>query len=343
VDKSQFRVLVVDDYEPWRRYLSTALGKQEGLNVIAELSDGLQAVQKAEELRPDLILLDIGLPTLNGIEVARQIRKVCPASKIVFVSDNRSADIANEALSTGAIGYVVKSDAASDLLPAVKAVIEGKRFVSASLASRLNGPPDPQTGAHFHRGDLVTFAPTQNVGSTREHEVAFYSDGTSFLYGFTEFIGAALKAGNSAIVLATESHRDRLLSTLQANGLDIGIAIEQGRYIAVDAADTLSTFMINGLPDPVRFSNVARDLVLTAAKAAQGEQRRVVVCGECAPLLWVQGNAEAAIRLEELWDKIARTYDVATLCGYSRASFQGGIGSYVYKKICAQHAVAHSL
>jgi DNA-binding NarL/FixJ family response regulator len=342
VDKPQFRVLVVDDYEPWRRYLSTALGKQEGLNVIAELSDGLQAVQKAEELRPDLILLDIGLPTLNGIEVARQIRKVCPASKIVFVSDNRSADIANEALSTGAIGYVVKSDAATDLLPAVKAVIEGKRFVSASLASRLNGPPDPQTGAHFHRGDLVTFAPTQNVGSTREHEVAFYSDGTSFLYGFTEFIGAALKAGNSAIVVATESHRDSLLPRLQANGLHIGAAIEQGRYIPLDVQDTLSTFMVNGLPDPVRFVKVIDDLVLAAAKAANGDHPRVVACGECAPLLWTQGNAKAAIRLEQLWDKVAKKYDLYILCGYSLASLQGGNGSHVFAKTCAEHSAVHS-
>ena len=114
-----------------------ALLKQPKLQVIGEVSDGLEAVQKAEELQPDLILLDIGLPTLNGIEAARQIRKVSPGSKILFVSENRSVDIAEEALSTGAGGYVVKSDAAGELLPAVKAVLEGKRFVSASLAGHF--------------------------------------------------------------------------------------------------------------------------------------------------------------------------------------------------------------
>lgn len=137
LSEASIRVLVVDDHEPWRRFASTTLLTQPELQVIGEVSDGLEAVQQAEELQPDLILLDIGLPRLNGIEAARRIRKVSPASKIIFVSENRSADIAEEALSTGACGYVVKSDAAGELLPAVKAVLEGKRFVSACLAGHF--------------------------------------------------------------------------------------------------------------------------------------------------------------------------------------------------------------
>lgn len=131
------RVLVVDDYEPWRRFASTALLKQPELRVIGEVSDGLEAVRQAQQLQPDLILLDVGLPTLNGIEAARQISEVSPKSKILFVSENRSVDVAEEALSAGAGGYVVKSDAASELLPAVKAVLAGKRFVSASLTGHF--------------------------------------------------------------------------------------------------------------------------------------------------------------------------------------------------------------
>jgi len=133
MDTSSIRVLLVDDNELWRRFASTTLRKQAELQVIGEATDGLQAVQQARELLPDLILLDIGLPSLNGIEAARRIREVSPASKILFVSENRSPDIAEAALSTGADGYVVKSDAAGELLPAVKAVLDGKRFVSASL------------------------------------------------------------------------------------------------------------------------------------------------------------------------------------------------------------------
>ena len=131
------RVLVVDDYAPWHGFVSTTLRKEPELEIVGNVSDGLEAVQQAQQLQPDLILMDIGLPTLNGIEAARRISEVCPASKILFVSENRSPDIAEKALSNGAGGYVLKSDAGSDLLPAVKAVLQGKRFISASLAGHF--------------------------------------------------------------------------------------------------------------------------------------------------------------------------------------------------------------
>lgn len=137
MSKSSIRVLVVDDYEPWRRFASATLLKRTELQVIGEVFDGLEAVQQAKELQPDLILLDIGLPTLNGIEAARRIQVVSPASKIVFVSENRSPDLAKEALSKLGGGYVVKSDAAGELLPAIKAVLEGKQFISTSLAGHF--------------------------------------------------------------------------------------------------------------------------------------------------------------------------------------------------------------
>jgi CheY-like chemotaxis protein len=137
MERPVVRVLIVDDYEKWRRFLRLTLAVREQLQIIAEVTDGPEAIQKAEELQPDLILLDIGLPTLNGIEAARRIREVSPNSKILFISENRSQDIAREALSTGAGGYVVKSDAAGELLHAIKVVLEGKRFISASLAGHF--------------------------------------------------------------------------------------------------------------------------------------------------------------------------------------------------------------
>ena len=103
------RVLVVEDYEPFRRFVCSTLGKRPELQVIGEASDGLEAVQKAEELQPDLILLDVGLPSLSGIEAARRIRKLSPKSKILFVSQESSADVVQEALRIGALGYVAKT------------------------------------------------------------------------------------------------------------------------------------------------------------------------------------------------------------------------------------------
>ena len=122
-------ILVVDDFEPWRRFVSSLLRTILELQVAGEASDGLEAVQKAVELKPDLILLDIALPTLNGIEAARQIRKLVPESKIIFLSQESSADVVQAALSVGACGYVVKANAGRELPAAVETVISGMKFV----------------------------------------------------------------------------------------------------------------------------------------------------------------------------------------------------------------------
>jgi len=134
------RILVVDDFEPWRRFVFSTLQNQADLKIVLEVSDGLQAVKQAEQLRPDLVLLDIGLPTLNGIQAARRIRSVSPNSRILFLSENSALDVAEGALEAGGAGYVVKSDAGRELLAAVQAVCEGKRYVSAILAGQLLCP-----------------------------------------------------------------------------------------------------------------------------------------------------------------------------------------------------------
>ena len=125
------RVLVVEDFAPFRQFILSTLVERADLQVICEVADGLEAVQKAEELKPDLILLDIGLPTLNGIEAARQIRKLAPESKIIFLTQESSADVMQEAISLGAWGYVVKARAATDLLATVEAVIPEEHFVDS--------------------------------------------------------------------------------------------------------------------------------------------------------------------------------------------------------------------
>ena len=131
---SVMRVLVVEDFAPFWQVIRSTLAERPDVQVIGEVADGLEGVQKAEVLEPDLVLLDIGLPTLNGIEAARQIRKRAPDSKIIFVSQESSSEVVQEALKLGAWGYVVKTRASSDLLAAVDAFLEGRQFVSVGLA-----------------------------------------------------------------------------------------------------------------------------------------------------------------------------------------------------------------
>lgn len=133
---SAIRVIVVDDFEPFRRFVRASLQARPDIQVICEVSDGLEAVAKAEELQPDLILLDIGLAKLDGIEVARRLRHRLPGTKILFVSANCDTAVIDAALSTGANGYVLKADARSELLPAIKAVLQSEVFVSAGIKTR---------------------------------------------------------------------------------------------------------------------------------------------------------------------------------------------------------------
>jgi DNA-binding NarL/FixJ family response regulator len=127
---SSTRILVVDDFEPWRRFACSTLRKEPGFQIVGEASDGLEAFQRAVELEPDLILSDIRLPLLNGIEAARRIHEMVPGAKIIFLSDETSVDVVQEAMSFGASGYVFKTMAASDLLTAVETVLSGLKFVS---------------------------------------------------------------------------------------------------------------------------------------------------------------------------------------------------------------------
>jgi len=225
----------------------------------------------------------------------------------------------------------------------VKVVLGGGRFVGSRFAGHsFFATSDVQSPRSARGNKILRSLQGPDVQIARRHEAGFYSDDVSLLDGFTQFVGAALQAGNSAIVVATESHRDDLLLRLQAHGLDIAAAIEQGRYVSLDADETLSTFMVNGMPDPVRFFDVVDDLVLNAAKAAKGEPPHVAACGEGAPLLWGQGNPEAAIRLELLWNEVVKSYDVDVFCGYRLGSFQGGMGSHIFEKLCAVHTAFHS-
>jgi len=133
---SSVRVLVVDDFEPFRRFVASILQKRPELQIIGEVSDGLEAVQKTEVLRPDLILLDIGLPNLNGLEAANRIRQVASGARIILLTQNSDEEIVRAALSAGAQGYVLKTDAGSELLPAVTGVLGGDDFVSCGIKGR---------------------------------------------------------------------------------------------------------------------------------------------------------------------------------------------------------------
>jgi DNA-binding NarL/FixJ family response regulator len=312
-----FKILVVDDFEPFRRFVCSTLKPRIEFHVIGQASDGLEAVQKVAELEPDLVLLDIGLPKLNGLEVARCARRLAPTARILILSQESSPDVVRETLSLGVLGYVHKPRALRDLIPAIDAVLEGKTFISANIE------------------------PTKDVDvqSTHRHEILLCSGDQVLLDEITRFTAAALSAGNAVIALLTKPHQDVLLRRLRAQGVDIAAAIEQGTYIPLEVHDVLSMFMVDDWPDADRISMAVDDIVKGAATGPSGERRRVVVCGEGAPTLLAQGKVEAAIQLERLWYEVVKIHGVDTLCPYPIVEGQED----VIKRLCAEHTAVISL
>ena len=301
-------ILIVEDFEPFRTFVRRTLEQRPEFQIV-QASDGLEAIDKAQELQADLILMDIGLPRLNGIEACKRIRKIAPRTQILFLSQESDSGVVQETFRLGARGYVYKPFAFSHLLPAIDVVLWGRRFLSSDLEFRV---PNSQP----------------------QHEVQFYND-SNFLTGAARFITDALRTADATIVLATKSHRDSLFERLAAEDFDIEQAARQGTYIALDAADTLSTITVNGMPDPVLFSASLRGLIESVSKRRQIEHPHIAIFGECVGLLCAEGNTDAAIRLERIGNDLGQEYNLDILCAYPLPE-KGAL-----KGICVEHTAVY--
>jgi len=170
------------------------------------------------------------------------------------------------------------------------------------------------------------------------HIVQFYECDDFMVTEVGRFIGTAIGAGDSGIVIATKPHRDGIAQQLASHGLNVTMAIAQGRYLALDAAETLAKFMITGQPDRERFTSVIGEVVERARKAAGREGARVAAFGEMVALLWAEGKRDAAIRLEQLWNSLAETHAFSLHCAYPIKDFSRRDHSEPFLKICAEHS-----
>ena len=307
---------MVDDHEPWRRNIISILGNSRRWQVIGEASDGVTAIHKAGALQPDLILLDVELPAMNGIEAARRILAVAPAARILFVSAHRTWDIVGAAFASGARGYLTKLDVGDGLLPAMNVIADGTRFVSATLTGRYRDgrhPPPPR------------------------HDVGFYADESVLVAAYTQFAKAALDAGKTLILVAAESRRDEVHRALRALGVDVDFAHQQRRFLPLDIGDALSTFMVNGWPDEERFWQAGTSLVARAAGTARCSPAGVAVCGEGTATLFREGRVDAAVRLEHLWNELAMTFNVDIFCPYSTIGLDHHRNGGGIQRICNEH------
>jgi signal transduction histidine kinase len=174
---------------------------------------------------------------------------------------------------------------------------------------------------------------------SHQHGVQFYSQDKFLLEELGEYIGNVLRAGDAAVVVATEQHRDGLLPWLTAQGLDVGALLEKGRFVAMDAEQVLATFILDGWPSEERFNDVVGGIVARALACAGSVQPRVAIFGEMVALLWADGKTEAAIRLEQLWNGLARTKSFSLFCAYPMSSFNREEDAGLLLKVCNEHSV----
>jgi len=182
---------------------------------------------------------------------------------------------------------------------------------------------------------LDTSAFAVATGEDLGHVVQFY-EGDAFLVDtVARFVGAGLGAGDTAVIIATRPHRKHVEEQLRMRGLDVSRAREQGRYIPLDAAETLARFMRDGQPDQARFDDIVGGII---EHAAHGRQTSVRAFGEMVALLWVDGQRDAAIRLEALWNDLAKRIPFSLLCAYPIAAFGREADGAEFDTICERHA-----
>ena len=175
-------------------------------------------------------------------------------------------------------------------------------------------------------------------GGAHSHIVQFYEDDSFLIERVARFIGSALESRNGTIVVLTKSHGQRLTECLRRRGFDTASLLREGTYIALDAAETLAKFMVDGRPDSARFEATLKDLIERANRTAKSEHPRAAVFGEMVAVLWKDGKRQAAIELEQMWNKLESTCDFSLLCGYPMSSFSREDHGQEFMEVCAHHA-----
>src|SRR5579884_314012 len=201
------------------------------------------------------------------------------------------------------------------------------------LMHKTEGVSNPSGDLHSHPGRLAPTLDWEGMNPS-DHFVQFYESDIALVDAISGFIGAGLDAGENCIVVATQAHRAALEINLQARGLDVAAARQQGQYISLDAAETLSKLMVADSPEPQRFQETVGSVV---AQAAQGG-RRVRAFGEMVALLWDEGDSASAIRLEELWNDLARSHAFCLFCAYPLQGFGCEAHAMPFSAICTQHS-----
>jgi DNA-binding NarL/FixJ family response regulator len=283
---ARLRVLVADDEPRILKAVSTTLATE--FDVIATVADGRQALDAIPRLDPDLVVLDISMPGLNGFQTAAELQRIGSRARIVFLTMHQDDDFVSQALRCGAMGYVLKALVSSDLVPALHHVLAGRRYLP-SLTSLV------MTGADTHALQLC-------------------GEGSSGLDGVAAVLSSALHRGDIVATATTTSNRDGLAVLLKKRGWNLADVGEQGRYLVFDAEEVATRITRAGRADLDSIAEMVAALESARRASATRPHSHLTIAGEISAVLYRRGLPHAALDLERFWDELTRSLPILTIC-----------------------------
>jgi len=297
---------------------------------LGEAENGLVALQKCVETQPDLVLLDIGLPELNGMQVARIIQKLVPSCRIIFLTQENSSEIVEEAFKLGAAGYVVKSRAVNDLIPAMVAARNGRCFIGSGVEhSAIVGLP-----INNCKTSTQDKTPPGSYTPAPYHYVGFCDHDAAVVSAFAGFIERALNGGKAVLSLLRNTHSDDVLRALHSRGVATKQAISEERLTLVKVESLILELMKEQTADLDHLSHVAAGMLESLRIANPGAP--VCACGELAPTLLSRGERELALQVERVFDDVVKHYEIELFCGYVLNGLAENLPTF--EGICSEHS-----
>lgn len=310
-DVGRPRVLLADDDAGILKAISRTL--ETDFDVVATVMDGRNALDAVPRLDPDVVVLDISMPGLNGFQTAEELKRLGSRATIVFLTMHQDDDFVSKALRCGAMGYVLKTLASSDLTPALHHALAGRRFLRSLT-------PLVMTGADTHAAQ-------------------WWGDDRSGLDGVAAVLSSALHRGDTVATALIESNSDALAVRMKERGWDLADVGKQGRYLVFDAEEAATRIMRAGRLHRDSIAEMVAALESARRASAAGPRSHLTIVGEMSAVLCRRGTPEAALELERIWDDLTRSLPILTICTYPKGCFDHAGVPGLVSSISAHHAV----
>ncbi len=304
-------MLLADDDAGVLKAISRTL--ERDFDVVATVTDGQKALNAVPRLDPDVVVLDISMPGLNGFQTAEELKRFGSRAKIVFLTMHEDDDFVSKAIRCGAMGYVVKMLASSDLTPALHHALAGRRY-------------------------LPSLTPLVMTG-VDTHAVQFCGGDSSGLDGVAGVLSSALHRGDTVATVLIESNRDALALRMKERGWNLADVGKQGRYLVFDAEEAATGVMRAGAPHLDSIAEIVAALESARTASAAGPRSHLTIVGEISAVLCRRGKPEAALEVERLWDELTRSLPILTICTYPTGCFNHGEAPGFISGISAHHSV----